>query len=83
MRIYLDNPVSGAMPWRFLCIFALLLFLTAVAMIALLIQQRRHRWLWLGLPVALLSYFLVQCFVMACLGYAYSQTGFEVLSAVV
>lgn len=46
MRIYLDNPVSGAMPWRFLCIFALLLFLTAVAMIALLIQQRRHRWLW-------------------------------------
>ena len=81
MRFYLDDMIRAAMPWRVLCVLALLLFLAAVVINALLIRQKRFRLLWPALPALFLSYFLQQCFVMESLGYAHSQIGYEILTS--
>ncbi len=83
MKIILDHPLDHLALWRFLCFFSLLIFLTAVTATALLIRQKRYRLLWAALPMVFLSYFLEQCFVMAVLGYAYSQAAARLLNRVV
>jgi glucan phosphoethanolaminetransferase (alkaline phosphatase superfamily) len=83
MRLFLENPVNEAMPWRAMCLFALLLFLTAVAITALLIRQKRCRLLWLVIPILCLSYFMEQCFGTASRGYTYSQVAADMQMAII
>lgn len=82
MKIILDNPVQHLALRRFMCIFALLIFLAAVTAAALLIRQKRYRLLWAALPMVFIAYFMEQCFVMSILGYAYSQTAARLLNIV-
>lgn len=58
MKIYLDTPLYNLPLYRAMCIFALLLFFAAVVIAALLLRQKRYRWLWLALPMLCLSYFM-------------------------
>ncbi len=83
MRLFLENPVNEAMPWQAMCLFALLLFLTAVAITALLIRKKRCRLLWLAIPILCLSYFMEQCFGTASRGYTYSQVAADMQMAII
>lgn len=73
MRMFPNSPVYEAALGRFMCIFALLLFLASVMLVALFIRQKRYRWLWLALPLLYLSYFMEQCFDMHVTGLIYSD----------
>ncbi len=83
MKIILDNPIHDTALWRFMCIFAFFIFLAAVTTTALLIRQKRHRWLWAAMPTIFIAYFMEQCFVMSILGYAYSRTASGILNSFV
>ena len=61
MRLFPIGSAYETALWRFYCILAVLLFFGAVVSIALLIRQKRRRWLWLAIPLLCLSYFSEQC----------------------
>ncbi|MBR5947698.1 MAG: hypothetical protein IKZ82_03475 [Clostridia bacterium] len=60
MRLFANSPASEDVLLAVMCCFALLLFLTASAIIMLMIRQKRYRWLILLVPIAIVTYFTEQ-----------------------
>ncbi len=82
MKIALNHPIHHLALWRFMCIFALLIFLAAVTATALLIRQKRYRLLWASLPVLCAAYFMEQCFDMYVGGFVYSDAAARIVNAI-
>lgn len=66
-----------------MCIFSLLLFLDSVLILALLIRQKRFRWLWLWGPASFASYLLEQCFDASISGKVFSDAAAKIIEGYV
>lgn len=82
MRVFPNNPAYEAALLRTMCVFSLLLFFVAVMTVALLLRQKRYRWLWLALPTLFLSYFMEQFFDMFLSGSVYSAAATRIVGGV-
>lgn len=59
--------------WQALCVFCLFLFLTAAALTALTVKQKKYQNLWACVPLLCLSYFAEQCFDCRVSGAVFSD----------
>lgn len=73
MRLFPESPAPETAVWVVMGLMAVLLFFLAAAVSALLIRQKRCRWLLLSLPALALLYFMEQCIGMTLGGYAHTQ----------
>jgi|GEM_PF-461104 len=81
MTIFPPFPIAEYVFLAFLSFFSIFLFFGAVMIIALLILQRRFRWLLPALPVTVLSYFLTQCYIMHGGNWVHGETATAVIYA--
>ena len=80
MKLFPGHPYFETALWAVMGVSSVLLFFFAATVIALLLRQKRYRWLWLALPILALAYFMEQCFGMAMNGGAHTQTAADIVS---
>ena len=74
-------PAAEAVLCRFLCVFSLLMLLSAVAISARFVRQKRYKGLLLSVPLIALTYFLEQCFDIFLKGIVYTEWAAEITNA--
>lgn len=80
MKLFPGHPYFETALWAVMGVSSVLLFFFAATVIALLLRQKRYKWLWLALPILALTYFMEQCFGMAMNGGAHTQTSADIVS---